>query len=57
MPLSGFFALRYYKRLKNSRSTFAYYRIFKKEKNALNWFTMQRQEIIRLLESVRKQYN
>ena len=56
MPLSGFFVLRYYKRLKNSRSTFAYYRIFKKEKNALNWFTMQRQEIIRLLESARQQY-
>jgi glycerol-3-phosphate O-acyltransferase / dihydroxyacetone phosphate acyltransferase len=56
MPLSGFFVLQYYKRLKNSKSTFAYYRIFRKEKSALNWFTEQRQEIIALLESARQQY-
>ncbi|MBX2945820.1 MAG: 1-acyl-sn-glycerol-3-phosphate acyltransferase [Cyclobacteriaceae bacterium] len=56
MPLSGFFVLRYYKRLRNSRSTFAYYRIFKKEKNALHWFSQQRQEIIALLESAQHQY-
>jgi len=56
MPLSGFFVLQYYKRLHNSKSTFAYYRIFKKEKNALQWFSQQRQEIINLLESAREQY-
>ncbi|HRJ30371.1 MAG TPA: 1-acyl-sn-glycerol-3-phosphate acyltransferase [Cyclobacteriaceae bacterium] len=56
MPLTGFFVLQYYKRLRNSRSTFAYYRIFKKEKNALQWFSQQRQEIITLLESAQHQY-
>ena len=56
MPLSGFFVLQYYKRLKNSRSTFAYYRLFRKERNALLWFAQQRQEIISLLESAREQY-
>lgn len=56
MPLSGFFVLQYYKRLRNSRTTFAYYRIFKKEKNAWQWFSQQRQEIIGLLESARQQY-
>ncbi len=53
MPLSGFFVLQYYKRLKNSKSTFAYYRIFKKEKSAVQWFSEQRQEIIGLLEGAR----
>lgn len=56
MPLSGFFVLQYYKRLRNSRTTFAYYRIFKKEKNAWQWFSQQRKEIIGLLESARQQY-
>jgi len=56
MPLSGFFVLQYYKRLRNSRSTLAWHRIFKKEKTTLDWFTQQRQEIISLLESARQQY-
>lgn len=57
MPLSGFFALQYYKRLRNIKSTFAYHRIFKKEKTTLDWFAQQRQEIINLLESARQQYS
>jgi glycerol-3-phosphate O-acyltransferase/dihydroxyacetone phosphate acyltransferase len=56
MPVSGFFVLQYYKRLKNSRSTFAYYRLFRRERNAFHWFAQQRQEIINLLESAREQY-
>jgi glycerol-3-phosphate O-acyltransferase/dihydroxyacetone phosphate acyltransferase len=56
MPLSGFFVLKYYSRLRNLRSTFVYHRIFKKEKTTLDWFTQQRQEIINLLESARQQY-
>jgi glycerol-3-phosphate O-acyltransferase / dihydroxyacetone phosphate acyltransferase len=57
MPLSGFFVLLYYKRLRNSKSTLAWHRIFKKQKTTLDWFTQQRQEIIGLLESARKQYS
>jgi 1-acyl-sn-glycerol-3-phosphate acyltransferase len=56
MPLSGFFVLQYYKRLKNFRSTYAYYRIFRRKKNILNWFTQQRQEIINILENSRQQF-
>lgn len=56
MPLSGFFVLHYYKRLKNARSTFAYYRIFKRDKGVLQWFSDQRDEIIQLLETARQQY-
>jgi hypothetical protein len=56
MPLSGFFVLQYYKRLKNFRSTYAYYRIFRRKKNIVNWFTQQRQEIINILENARQQF-
>jgi 1-acyl-sn-glycerol-3-phosphate acyltransferase len=56
MPLSGFFVLQYYKRLKNFRSTYAYYRIFRRKKNIVNWFTQQRQEIINILEDARQQF-
>jgi 1-acyl-sn-glycerol-3-phosphate acyltransferase len=56
MPLTGFFVHRYYKRLRQARSSFAYYSMFKREKDAIQWFKEQRQEIISMLESARKQY-
>ncbi|MBX2963886.1 MAG: 1-acyl-sn-glycerol-3-phosphate acyltransferase [Cyclobacteriaceae bacterium] len=56
MPVSGLFALHYYKRLKNFRSTLTYYQYFRKNKSIIDWFTQQRQEIISLLESARFQY-
>jgi 1-acyl-sn-glycerol-3-phosphate acyltransferase len=56
MPLSGLFVLQYYKRLKNSRSTLAYYRLTHRKEETLKWFVQQRQEIINLLESAREQY-
>lgn len=56
MPLTGFFVLQYYKRLRNAKSSLAYYSIFKKEKKSIQWFIEQRQEIINILESARKQY-
>lgn len=56
MPLSGFFVLQYYKRLRNIKSALAYHQIFNKEKNIHDWFREQRQEIINMLESARQQY-
>jgi glycerol-3-phosphate O-acyltransferase / dihydroxyacetone phosphate acyltransferase len=56
MPLTGFFVLQYYKRLKNSRSTLAWYRLTHRKQDTLQWFVQQRQEIINLLESARGQY-
>jgi hypothetical protein len=56
MPVSGFFVLHYYKRIKYARSTFAYYRIFKRDKGVLQWAIDQRDEIIQMLENARQQY-
>lgn len=56
MPFTGFFVLQYYKRLRNARSSVAYYTIFKRKNRALQWFVEQRQEIINMLESARRQY-
>jgi len=56
MPVTGYFVLQYYKRLRYARSSFAYYSMFKRKKDAIHWFKEQRQEIIAMLESARKQY-
>jgi glycerol-3-phosphate O-acyltransferase / dihydroxyacetone phosphate acyltransferase len=56
MPLTGFFVLQYWKRLRNMRTNLSYYQIFIRKKNLVEWLAEQRNEIIIKLETARDRF-
>jgi glycerol-3-phosphate O-acyltransferase / dihydroxyacetone phosphate acyltransferase len=56
MPITGFFVLQYWKRLRNMRTNLNYYRVFNRKSNLVEWLAEQRYEIIMKLEAARDKF-